>query len=341
MIAEMREGKVLDVQRRALGTELAAPVLAGATSLELEDVEAMDLSSARSPLLSIGFEIKGYTVDEAPDETIDELDDDDPPDAETGTVTLSSPLANGYDVDTRVLLYPRTVEQVALVELEDQPEPIPARIENDDLRDRLATATRDDATAETVMVAQVDDEWFVMAMMGEPAAGRSRAYAEGGVPLVTGTAAAPDVVCTVPIEIPTDEHRVIMWASGFLSADPGVEVELAFDDLGIDFPAGESPYPGGSGYFPLVKFIGDAGFTGPSFVAPALPLINLSPGAPVTLPNGLTTGGVSSKFLPTSIMPYNADPPTPGLHFFRLVAYILSGVGDASVENARFWATVI
>lgn len=323
-------GKVTVVRELPLGTELAADAPAGSLSLLVEDVEAMEPQGGQ---LLLGLEGKTYTLDETPTEDSDELDLDDEPDAEQGTLTLATPLASDHFTDDRVLIFPKVYERWAWVDVEGQPEDLKCRISDELLNaDKLPTGSRDASTSETVQIRHEEDEWIVSDLIGEQAAGRTRAYAEGSIALVTGTPADPDVVCQLAVDIPTEQHRVIWWASGYLSADDGVEVELAFDDDGIDFPVGS---------FPLVKFTGDPGFNGPSFIAPALPLINLPPGVPVTLPNGLTTGGVSSKYLPTSIMPYNADPPTPGLHFFRLVAYVLSGAGDASVDDARFWATVI
>lgn len=173
-----------------------------------------------------------------------------------------------------------------------------------------------------------------------------RGYAENLTFTGIGAAGGAQVeMVTIDLEL-VEEDRLLMWGSAELSADDGTSITVWFNDSGgavSDF-ADED--------FPLATFTGTAGFTGPSYVAPAIPQINLLGSGPIPLPNGKNTGNVQSGnasvggaigsgYFPTAILPYNADPPTEGLHTFRLTASRTSPTGACQVDNVKLWLAIV
>lgn len=335
------KGKISQVKDEHVQTELTSDVAAGATTIEVEDVSEISPSGQ----VALLFDVYSYTRDDVADQEVDELDLDDEPDPDVGTLTLATPTVRDYVADTRVIQYPVTGDRVAYVVLEDQQEEIPARVQyGTKLFDEIPTGTRDDPElAETVEITFRDGEWLVADLIGTDGPGVSRRYVEKLDPFVVTSTdeAEPDVVATLILEIPSSEHRLLFNASANLEAEDGVTLKLGFDDSGVDFVPGEFPlltfYGGG---YDGVTVGGHNAFTGPALVAPALAPINLRNGS-ITLPNGHETGNVVSEYFPTLIAPYNLEPPTPGLHILRLTAFLPAAVGAASVDTVRFWATVI
>lgn len=325
--------KVSAVRDRPLGSELEDAATAGDTEITVSDVEAMDWDAAQ---LQIGGdigprEVIAYTVPSAEDPEVDEIDLDDDPDLEEGSVSLAAPLANSYPEDTPVLLYPLTYERTAYTFAEGQDEVIAASVP-DKLLDRILTGDRTDDTAETVDLVLEDDDWTVSDLVGEQGPGFAHGYAEhvASVDCSLATLVDPAVLVQVAVEIPTAEHRVLVWYSAEMSADDGTVMQLGLDDEDFDFSVAS---------FDLATFSGTAGFTGPALVMPLLAQINLA--SETASVAGQITGGFETPYMPTVLMPYNLDPPTPGLHNFRLVASRLSGIGACSIDNAKLWVTVV
>jgi hypothetical protein len=160
---------VVNVGEVQLGSELDVAVSAGATAITVSDLEAMDWGTDRQ--LQIGpdagpQEIVAYSIPAAEDPSSDEIDLDETPDAEGGTVDLGAALLNAYAVDTPVRLYPPTYERMVYCIPEGQYEEIAARVP-DKLLTRLLTRTRDDATSETVEIEIRDDAWVVADVVGD------------------------------------------------------------------------------------------------------------------------------------------------------------------------------
>lgn len=165
-----RFGKVTAVVEKPIGTTLAVPALAGDTQIIVDDVS--NGLAWPSGGIRIGDEItselKIYTVDDAPDETIDVLDDDDAEDVSEGTLTLmtglgldeTATLVNGYDQDTPVIFYPTVIEKIATVQLPDQEEELVLRVPHE-LHNKLPLNIRDNSTTETVELEFSDGEWVI------------------------------------------------------------------------------------------------------------------------------------------------------------------------------------
>lgn len=344
-----RYGKVIEVNSEPRRTTLAEPVLAGATRIKLDDVGILEWPSGQ---LSIYTEVRSYTVEDAIDGSVDDLDAE-VTDVIEGWVALGSALDGSYEEDQIVNQYPKTWDPVAIVQTDDSDEYLSCRI-NDKLQDRLPTGVRDDLNTEqeTVEIEESFGSWLVKDILGEESAGQSRvALADPGPVAVTSSDVNnPTVLMTANLDIPTEDHRVLFWASAEMSADDGTAFVVAMDDGDLDFPPGE---------FVLATFYGGGhdgavygglnAWVGPSLVAPALYMPNtlLRDSGGILLPNGAYTGNIQQgagavNFLPTVLMPYTIDPPTPGLHRFRLTAWKTVGTsGNASVENGKIWMTVI
>lgn len=141
------EGVIVSVTERSAGTELAAAASATDDSIEVIDLDGLDRDGG---VLTIGEEQIIYTV---------------PEDSE-GTVDLDTPLANSYDEEEPVLVYPPAMERLAYVMGDDQEEEIEVRVPHA-LYDRIAVGIRDDdETSEVVVVAIEDDDFVVVDLLG-------------------------------------------------------------------------------------------------------------------------------------------------------------------------------
>lgn len=177
-----------------------------------------------------------------------------------------------------------------------------------------------------------------------------RAYAPRGDAFVpSGTAAE---VTAAEVHIPSEDSRVLLWASAIMTVvDAGTSITVYFNDSDT---SGGTVSDFADEEFPLATFTGTADFLGPSYVAPALPRINLLGLGAIALPNGLNTGNVESGdssisgalgsgYFPSAILPYNDDPPTPGDHKFRITAKrtATAGSGVAAINNVKLWIMVL
>lgn len=342
------KGKLADVEERRHGSELTRDHALGETSLEVEDLTGLASPGGAVSVIydeaRILYDNYFYTVPgEVEAEGFDEIEIDDDPDPDAGTIDVVPPLARAYAEGAKVVQFPWVTERTAWVLLDDQEEEIPAVID-DALTERVDTGTVDvHESAASVEVESSGSEARVTNLVAEETRGLARGYVEleTSQPIGSTSPGIPTVAAKIPIELPTRAHRLLFFASCDLYADDGVELHLGFDDGGVDFNPNEFPlahfYGGG---YDGVTVGGHNAFVGPAFVAPAIPIINLGNSGSITLPNGLFTGNVRSEYFPTLIAPYNREAPTPGLHIFRLTGYKV-GAGVASVDTVRFWATVI
>lgn len=331
-------GKVTAVTEEPVGTTLAVAAVVGDTTITVDDVSKLAWPAGG---LQIGDdetnELRIYTIADAASEDVDTIDSDDDEDVAEGIVNLFTfvgppALVNGYDVDTPVIQYPQVTEKIATVQLPDQEEELVLRVPQQ-LTDRLTTDIRVDlsgttGTSETVELEESESEYVITDVIGEEGTGLSRGYAEVAGPLsITSTDDLnPDVVATVSIEIPTEQHRVIFSYFAELTAATGQSLSLGFDDAGFDFAVGELD----------IAIHNDVTSAGPHDALPLLPAA--AQDTPYVRVGGISvTAGLQA--LPTNFMPYTVTPPTPGLHTFRLVAYVSGGTG--TVANAHLWATVI
>lgn len=324
------KGKISQVKEDRQGTELTSDVAAGTTVIEVEDVP--ELASATGTV-AILFDVYGYTRDDAPDQESDEIDLDDDGDLDAGTITLDTPTVRDYPADTRVIQYPASDDRIAYVLLEDQEEEIAARVHwGTKLFDQIPTGTREDPEeAETVEVTFQGAEWVVTDLIGEEGPGITRGYAKAAGPFtVVENLVEPKVLATIPLEIPSTQHRVLLWYSALMDADDGTVAHLHLDDGDFDFPVGS---------YPLVTYYGNAAVPGPNRVMSMIPQFSLA-GITTTV-GSESSGSWEAPSLPAPILPYALEEPSVGLHIFRLCASRLSGIGNVTVSDVNVWATVI
>ncbi len=162
-------GNVIAVVERPVGTSLQTAAIAGAGALVVDDVSKLTWPAGG---LRIGTESFIYSVDVAPDQSIDVIDkdEDDQGVDEVGTVTLvGQALDNGYDVDEPVVQFQQSVvtERLATVLLPDQAEELVLRVPRH-LWDRLPSDIRErDAAPETVALENVQGEWVMTDVVSE------------------------------------------------------------------------------------------------------------------------------------------------------------------------------
>ncbi len=161
-------GNVTSVVERPVGTSLQTAALAGAGALVVDDVSKLTWPAGG---LRIGTESFVYSIDVAPDQTVDVIDrdEDDQGVDEVGTVTLTGALLNGYDIDEPVVQFQESVvtERLATVLLPDQAEELVLRVPRH-LWDRLPSDIRErDAAPETVALENVDGEWVMTDVVSE------------------------------------------------------------------------------------------------------------------------------------------------------------------------------
>lgn len=163
----VEHGIVVEVREVVAGDELAADVLAGATSLSLGD--AVDFNEDGG-LLLLGSEVLTYTS----------------ADLETDTVTLAVGPVAGHSAGDPVQPYPTIRERLAVVDLGDDGDAVSCRVPHS-LYDRLPEGIRDELDPEAVSVVLDGSEWVVSDVMGRQ-------------PLVDGSYLDPT---TVPFPPPT------------------------------------------------------------------------------------------------------------------------------------------
>ncbi len=163
-------GNVTSVVERPVGTTLMTAGTVGATSLAVDDVSKLTWPTGG---LRIGNESFTYTVDAAPDQAVDVIDqdEDDETVGEAGTITLTSgALANAYDVDEPVLQFQGAAlvtERLATVLLPDQQEELVLRVPRH-LWDRLPENIRErDAAPETIALDNHQGEWVMTDVVSE------------------------------------------------------------------------------------------------------------------------------------------------------------------------------
>ena len=334
-------GKVAAVVEEPVGTTLSADVVATATSLPVDDLSQLAWPEGT---LQVGDEVIAYTVDGLPDQATDELsNDEDTTDLEAGTVTLGVALANDHPQDTPVTMYPDVVERTATVILPGQQEELHLRVPQH-LVDRLPTGVRtepdgDDATStsETVELEFRDDDWVIVDLVAQKGTGFSRGQVERTTPL-TVTASSPataQIVCSVDIEIPTPQHRIVVSYAAHIGNPSGPAAGTSDCFLGFADNLGDFSTP---------ILLGDYDHTGatvnPQLVIPMLPKLN----AETAIVAGDLIDATARLFNDfggfTPFMPYVLTPPTVGLHNFRLVAWTGSG-GTGRVTDASLWVAVI
>lgn len=297
-----------DVQEELLGTELVAAVTAGDPSFTVEDLDGLaapsgGLAIVRGPLLVDKYI---YSIEGSPDGSSDELELEEEADSDQGVVLISPTALNNYAADAKVLQYPYVTERLAWVLLEDQQDEIPVTV-GDPFLDRLPTGTREDPeAAETLVLDFVENEYVIRDIVGEAPSGISRGTTnvDGPISVTSTDASSPDVLATLPIEIPTEDHRVLANVSvEVLGGGTGDEISFHLDDGGFDI----SP-----------------------------PDDDIS-----AAPDGALLGTDEVRAYPYPVMPYlKVAVPTPGLHVLRLTSH-LQTAGSAAVANIHLWATVI
>lgn len=306
-------GKVVAVTEEPVGTTLHLQASPGNLTLSLEDVS--QLLWPEGSLQIDGAETHHYSVDNLPDQNTDQLEAiESATDIAQGTVTLASAVGDTYPPDTVVTQYPDVIEKLVTVMIPGQQEELVLRVPQH-LTDRLPTGIRTDpdgigidSDGETVELEQRDDDWLIVDLVTQAGVGQSRGYISTATPrTVTATSSAtPTVLLTLPIEIPTVQHRILVWYSWIVSTSSlagGESVFLGLDDSGDDF------------------------------------------NAPFGLDSVITDGERTHAPL-SPIMPYGydttvTDAPSPGLHTLRLVAWKTTSGGVATVNEAQLWITVI
>lgn len=264
----MAFAKVVAVVEEPVGTTLAVDASATDTGITVDDVSRLRWPNGG---LQIGDEVtyerRVYAVADAPDDDIDVIDADEDEDAAEGNLALfdsdgSTPLAlaNSYEQDTPVIQFPLVTETWATVQLPDAEEELHLRVPQQ-LTDRLNTDIRFDVkgitgTSETVELEESDGEWVIADVVSEEGTGFSRAYSTvpGPVAISAVSAVTRDVVTYVDLDIPSSEHRVLLWVVCDNTVANGVF--LVCDDGAQDIPLGATEIAG-------LSFIGVASF-GPS-----------------------------------------------------------------------------
>ncbi len=161
-------GYVTSVVERPVGTTLAVAAAATDDSIVVDDISKLTWPEGG---LRIGNEQHTYTINVAPDQTIDVIDKDE--DAvgadEIGTITLTSALVAAYGIDEPVVQFQESVvtERVATVLLPDQAEELVLRVPRH-LWDRLPSGIRErDAAPETVALANEGGGWVMGDVVAE------------------------------------------------------------------------------------------------------------------------------------------------------------------------------
>jgi len=141
------QGQVLEVNIVPAGDELAAAHLLGDTTIDVMDTD--EFSDAPGTV-----QIEGILYDySAVDRT-------------ALTLTLTTGLAADTEEATKVFSVPLTEEKWAMVEVQDNDEPISARIEHA-LKDKMTDGVREPEDQETVVLELVDGDWTVTDIIQE------------------------------------------------------------------------------------------------------------------------------------------------------------------------------
>ncbi len=161
-------GNVTSVVERPVGTTLQTAGTIGASSIVVDDISRLTWPAGG---LRIGTQQMIYSIDAAPDQTVDtvDIDEDDPGSDEVGTITLGGTLSADYDVDEPVVQFQESVvtERVATVLLPGEMEELVLRVPRH-LWDRLPADIRDrDAASETVALEDVEGEWVMTDVIDE------------------------------------------------------------------------------------------------------------------------------------------------------------------------------
>lgn len=314
-------GRVTAVTEEPSGTTLATATSGGETEITVDDVSKLVWPAGG---LQIGDEVTNerriYSVDVAPDEDVDVIDDDEDDDADQGTLTLTAALTNAYDADTRVIQWPEVTVVEATVQIPGQAEESVLRVPKQ-LRDLLPTDIRTDVSgtsgdAETVELEHSDGEWVIADVVHERATGAERGFDESlaGVSGISTTT----TLCSVKVVIPSTAHRVLLTGSAVFDMSNNT-----------------------SGW--VLGYTDNVDLTGQHEIAD---LSNTT--APSTI--GPLTGGHVSGVYGVGTHGYLIDPfnyiaetqvPTPGEHTFSLIAYRAFGTATLDVTQARLWVVVI
>ncbi len=162
-------GNVTSVVERPVGTTLAVAATAGDPTITVDDISKLTWPAGG---LRIGNDVKIYSIDAAPDQSVNVIDqdEDDEGSDEVGTITLGgSTLGSDYDVDEPVIqwLTDDVTERIATVLLPDQAEELVLRVPRH-LWDRLPSDIRDrDGAAEAVALENVDGQWVMTDVVSE------------------------------------------------------------------------------------------------------------------------------------------------------------------------------
>ncbi len=161
-------GSVTSVVERPVGTTLAVVASAGNSIITVDDISKLTWPAGG---LRIGSEQFDYTIDAAPDQSVDtvDLDEDAEGTDELGTITLDGELASSYGIDEPVVQFQESVvsERIATVLLADQAEELVLRVPRH-LWDRLPAKIRQrDAAPETVALEDSGGEWVMTDVVAE------------------------------------------------------------------------------------------------------------------------------------------------------------------------------
>lgn len=156
----MMTGKVVSVETRNLAEPAVADAAVAATTLYVNDASTFDENGG---FVSVNGDLLVYLTT----------------DVDANTITLAAGLATAIADQDSVEVYPPTPVKTALVSLgDDGGDSVPATVEHA-LLDKLTDGTRDDATAETVVLEQRGTyDLVAVDLVGEQLVQRSLDYVE-------------------------------------------------------------------------------------------------------------------------------------------------------------------
>ena len=250
-------GRIVEVSTVAIGDVLDGDHASGATVLTMNSVVDFDEEGGTLAYLDPSDDTTIVTIGYSATD----------PDAET--ITLSSALADDLDSDTFIAAYPESDEKVALVILDDEDDPLSARVPHS-LYDRLTEGVRDPGEQEAVEVGlDSGDEWVVVDLLGTIPSIDGSYLTPGTVPafeVVDAPAVSPAidsvvgtttslVVAVGDIEPGTSIEYHITETSGY-TPTPGDPTTLVADTASqvavLDHLADASPLQLGVAYFVTV-----------------------------------------------------------------------------------------
>jgi hypothetical protein len=151
------QGRVVAVEEKLFGSELAVATTGGETTIFVED--------------ALDFEEDGGQAQVYVDNVSGEIIQYSSADPDTGALVLTAPIVGAFPAETELVLYPRVIERVAHVMFSDDAgaaEAVEARVPHW-LYDRMEVGIRDEGTTdgETVNVEYEGDELVITDMTGQ------------------------------------------------------------------------------------------------------------------------------------------------------------------------------